>query len=156
MIKIFLRIVLAQLFVLHVMSCKEEDPTPQETREEVAVRELTDEGNANWVVANGGSVIQDGNNVTADFLGFEIRFVANQEKKYTATSNSLFDPSGTWEFVGSNFDKIQLSGALPAAGKEISFSRTGDKLRLIFTVPFPEQARVTALAGSYVFELVKE
>jgi len=82
--------------------------------------------------------------------------VSNQEKKYTTTSNPLFDPSGTWEFSGNNFDKINLSGAQPAAGKEISFSRTGDKLMLTFTVPFPEQARVTALAGSYVFELVKK
>lgn len=156
MIKIFLRILLAQLFVFSVMSCKDEEPASQESPEEIAVRELTDAGNANWVVANGGSVTQDGNNVTAAFSEFEIRFVSNQERKYTSTSNTLVDASGTWGFSGNNFDKIQLSGMLPAAGKEISFSRTGDKLILMFTVPFPEQARVTALAGSYVFELVKE
>ena len=156
MIKTLLRILLAQFFIFSMVSCKDDDPEPQESPEEIAVRELTDGGNANWVVANGGSVTQDGTNITSSFSAFEIRFVSNQERKYTSTSNTLFDPSGTWEFSGNNFDKIQLDGTLPAAGNEISFSRTGDQLILMFTVPFPEQARVTALAGSYVFELVKE
>ena len=147
---------LAHFLVFSMVSCNDENPDPQESPEEIAIGELTDGGNANWVVADGGSVTQDGTNVTANFSTFEIRFVSNRERKYTTTNNTLFDPSGTWEFSGNNLDKIQLSGTQPVAGKEISFSRTGDKLILMFTVPFPEQARVTALAGSYVFELVKK
>jgi len=80
---------------------------------------------------------------------------AASNRTYSTTDNLIFDRSGTWSFLGGNYDKIQLSGNQPAANKEISFSRNGDKLTLKFNIPLPN-VRVNALAGSYVFELVKK
>jgi len=132
------------------------DPTPQKTAEQLAIEKLTGGSSITWTTANGGSVSKDGNSVTADFSGFELRLTSTAtSRNYTTTSNPLFDQNGTWSFVGGNFDKIQFTGSLPAAGREISFSGNGDKLTLNFNVPLPN-ARVTALAGSYVFELVKK
>jgi hypothetical protein len=132
------------------------DPSPQKTAEQLAVEQLTGGSTITWAVANGGSVSKDGNPVTVDFSNFEFRLISTAaSRSYTTTSNSLFDQSGSWSFVGPNFDKIQLTGSQPAAGREISFSRNGEKLTLTFNIPLPD-ARVTALAGSYVFELVKK
>lgn len=133
------------------------DPSPQKTAEQVAVEQLTGGSTITWTTANGGSVSKDGNAVTADYSGFELRLVSTATNRaYTTTTpNPLFDQSGNWSFAGSNFDKIQLTGSQPAAGREISFSRNGDKLTLTFNIPMPN-GRVAALAGSYVFELVKK
>lgn len=142
-----------------MLSCEKSDgpdPGNQKTNEELAVEKLTGGSNITWTVANGGSVSKDGNPVTADFSGLELRLISSAtSRSYSTTANSLFDQSGNWSFVGGNLDKIQFTGNQPAAGREISFSRNGDKLTLIFNIPLPN-ARVTALAGSYVFELVKK
>lgn len=142
-----------------ILSCEKSegpDPNKQKTNEELAVEKLTGGSNITWTVANGGSVSKDDSPVTSDFASLEIRLISSaSSRSYTSTPNSLFDQSGNWSFVGGNFDKIQLTGNQPAAGREISFSRNGDKLTLKFNIPLPN-ARVSALAGSYVFELVKK
>lgn len=129
---------------------------PEKTAEETASELLAGlEGSQTWTVANGGSVSKDGSTVTNDFEGFELRFIVNNTgKTYTTiNSNLLFDSNGNWVFAGSNFDKITLSGIQPASNKEISFTINQEKLRLEFVVPAPENARVNALAGFYVFDL---
>lgn len=142
-----------------MLSCEKTDgpdPIKQKTDEELATEKLTEGSSITWTVANGGSVSKDGNPVTADFSGLELRLISTAtSRSYTTSASSLFDQSGSWSFVGGNFDKIQLTGNQPAAGREISFSRNGDKLTLMFNIPLPN-ARVAALAGSYVFELVKK
>lgn len=133
------------------------DNPGEKTAEQVAIESLTGGSSIIWTVANGGSVTKDGQNLTADYAGFELRLISGASNKtYTSTPNPLFDQNGSWSFAGGNYDKIQLTGAQPAAGKEISFTRTDDRLTLAFTVPMPSNARVTALAGSYLFELVKK
>lgn len=133
------------------------DSPREKTAEERAIETLTGGSNIIWTVANGGSVTKDGQAVTADYAGFELILATGAgNKTYTTTSNPLFDQNGSWSFAGDNFDKIQLTGIQPAAGKEISFTRTEDRLILTFTVPLPSNARVTALAGSYTFELIKK
>lgn len=128
-----------------------------DTPEQLAVETLTGGSSVVWAVANGGSVTRDGQALTADYAGFELRLTSGASNRtYTTTSNSLFDQHGSWSFAGGNFDKIQLTGSQPAAGKEISFTRTGERMTLSFTVPVPSNSRVTALAGSYLFELVKK
>ena len=107
---------------------------PTKSAEETATELLAGlEGSQTWTVANGGSVSKDGSAVT--------------------NSNLLFDSNGSWVFTGSNYDKITLSGIQPASNKEISFTKNQDKLRLEFVVPAPQNARVNALAGFYVFDL---
>lgn len=142
-----------------LLSCEKgdgPDPIKQKSEQDLAVEKLTGGSNITWTVANGGSVSKDGNPVTADFSGLELRLISTaSSRSYATTTNSLFDQSGDWSFVGGNFDKIQFSGNQPAAGKEISFSRNGDKLTLKLNIPLPN-ARVTALAGSYTFELVRK
>lgn len=130
--------------------------TPKKSAEEVAIESLAGtEGSQVWALADGGSVSKDGTIVTNDFEGFKIRFISNNTgKTYTSeNSNLLFDSNGNWAFTGSNFDKIILSGIQPASNKEISFTKSQENLRLEFVVPAPQNARVSALAGFYVFDL---
>jgi len=147
------------IFILFVFTaCTGNEPEdPKKTPEEIATELLTGaSGSQTWAIDNGGSVSKDGTTVTNDFSGFEIRFIANNAgKTYTSiNSNLLFDTNGNWAFSGANFDKIILSGIQPASNKEISFTKKQDKLRLEFVVPAPQNARVNALAGFYVFDLI--
>jgi hypothetical protein len=130
---------------------------PEKTAEEIATELLAGtEGSQIWTINNGGAVSKDGTTVTNDFADFEIRFISNNTgKTYTTnSSNLLFDSNGGWAFSGENNDKIILSGIQPASNKEISFTKNQERLRLEFVVPAPQNARVNALAGFYVFDLV--
>lgn len=155
------RILLVLILAVNMVGCNNDDdpqPTPEPSPEELAIEKLTGtSGSETWVVRNGGSVSKDGSSETNDFIDFEIRFISNSSgKTYTTQeSNLLFDSNGNWSFAGGNFDKIELTGIQPAASKEISFTQTGNQLRLEFTVPAPANARVSALAGFYVFDLVR-
>lgn len=130
---------------------------PEKSAEQIAIEKLAGtSGSETWTVRNGGSVSKDGSLQTADFADFEIRFISNNTGKtyITQNSNLLFDSNGNWAFEGENFDKITLSGIQPAANKEISFTRSQNRLRLEWTVPAPQNALVTGLVGFYVFDLV--
>lgn len=134
----------------------EPTPSPQKNAQQQAVEQLAGGSTITWTVANGGAVTKDGQSLTGDFSGFELKLIdSGNGRTYATTANPLFDQNGNWNFVGESLDKILLTGKQPAAGKEISFSRNGDKLTLTFNVPVPN-ARVEALAGSYVFELMKK
>ncbi|WP_241684878.1 hypothetical protein [Cyclobacterium xiamenense] len=151
------RILLVLFLAVNLAGCEEEEPQPtppEPSPEEVAIQALT---GTTWVVRNGGSVTKDGTNETDDYIDFEITFTSSGSSKTYSTqgSNLLFDASGTWSFAGGNFAKIELTGVQPAANKEISFTQTGNNLQLQWTVPAPSNARVSALAGSYVFALVR-
>src|SRR5690606_1113523 len=108
-------------------SCDESegpDPGDSKNAEDQALELLTGGSNIIWTVANGGSVTKDGQPVTGDYSGFELRLISTASSKtYSTTENPIFDRSGTWSFLGGNYDKIQLSGNQPAANREISFSR---------------------------------
>lgn len=145
--------------VILTISCKEKssDPEPQKTPEELAIEDLTSGSSQVWTVAGGGSVQRNGQSETNLFQSFEINFAANSTSKtyQTSNSNGLFDGSGNWSFVVPNVDRFTLSGTAPAAGQVISFTRTGNDLRLQFTIPLPssEAGRINAIAGDYVFNL---
>ncbi len=144
-----------------LVACKEkgEKPITKKTPEQLATEALTGTGTAQWTVAGSGSVTRDGQNVTSTYATFELFLNAGTSKTYsTKNGGELFDANGNWSFAGTNFDKIILTGTKPAATREISFTQTGTTLRLEFRVPLPG-ARVdgtSALAGSYVFNLVKK
>lgn len=156
------RLLIASIFFVGSMlasSCGgDDDPTPTKSPEEIAIEKLTGQGTQTWAVAGGGAVQHKGANATSDFAEFEITFSSAGSNQVYMSSNSqlLFDENGSWTFAGSNYDKIVLTGTQPAAGREISFSRLGDNLRLEFNVPTPMNGKVTALAGDYIFDLKKK
>jgi hypothetical protein len=143
-------------------SCDPDKPTPalQKTPEQIATEALAGTGTQTWGIAGGGSVTRDGRTVTDLYSSFELVMNATSTSKTytTKNNNDLFDANGNWSFAGTNFDKIQLTGAKPVAGREISFTQNGSTLRLDFSVPVPG-ARVTgqqAVAGTYSFVLQKK
>jgi hypothetical protein len=152
--------VLAWIMVI-VQACGGDDPTPAppKTAEQLATEALTGTGSQAWGIAGGGSVSKSGTTVTDSYSTFELVLTSGTAKTYTSKNNNdLFDNAGNWSFAGTNFDKFILTGTKPAAGREISFTRTGDNLRLEFTISAPG-ARINgtfAVAGSYVFTLLKK
>lgn len=159
---LFFRLLLLTFVMAAIQSCGGDDPNPAppvKTAEQIATEALTGTGTQIWGIDGGGSVERDGVAVTDLYSGFELVMTSGSAKTYTSKNNNdIFDASGTWIFAGSNFDKFILSGTKPVAGREISFTRTGDNLRLTFTIPAPN-ARINsvfAVAGSYVFNLNKK
>ncbi len=156
-----LKIALVALIVTGIQACGGDDPkpTPPKTAEETATEALTGTGTQAWGIAGGGKVTKGSTDVTDLYASFELTLISAPSKSYTSkNSNDLFDPNGTWSFAGSNFDKITLSGAKPAAGREMSFTQSGNNLKLVFSIPSPG-ARINgqlAVAGDYVFDLVKK
>lgn len=157
----YLRLLSFLIIAAFAQACWNDEPTPpQKTAEELAIEALTETGRINWVIAGGGTVKRDGNLVTDLYQNFELNLSANTAAKtYTSKNNNdIFDNAGTWSFAGSNFDKIILTGSQPVSGREISFTRNGDRLILIFTIPLPG-ARINgvqAIAGTYEFDLLKD
>ncbi|MBN7812350.1 hypothetical protein J0A68_15460 [Algoriphagus sp. H41] len=141
-----------------LQACGGDDPTPTppKSKEEIATEALTGSGTQTWVLSGGGKVTRDGTDVSSQYATFELTLISAPSKTYTSkNSNDLFDANGTWAFAGTNFDKITLSGSKPAATREMSFTQSGSNLKLVFSIPAPG-ARVNAVAGDYVFDLVKK
>ena len=157
--KLIFSILIWSLSTAILLSCEEKtsDPPTQKTPEELATEDLTGGSSQAWTVAGGGSVIRDGGSETNIYQTFEIIFAANETSRtyQTLNNNSLFEGSGNWVFAGSSVDKIILSGSAPASGEEISFTRTGNDLRLQFSIPLPA-TNTGAVAGSYVFNLKRK
>ncbi len=152
------KIAVLAIVILGIQACGGDDPPPEppKSKEEIATEALTGTGTQAWVITGGGKVTKSGTEVTAEYATFELTLTSTSSKTYTSkNSNELFDASGTWAFAGSNFDKITLSGSKPAASREMSFTQSGDNLKLVFSIPMPG-ARVNAVAGDYVFDLVKK
>jgi hypothetical protein len=155
------KIALSVLVLVGLQSCGGDDPnpTPPKTAEEVATEALTGTGTQTWGIAGGGKVTRGGSDVTDLYPTFELILNSGSAKTYTTrNSNDLFDPNGNWSFVGTNFDKITLTGTKPAAARELSFTQTGTALKLVFSIPAPG-ARINgtfAIAGDYVFDLIKK
>jgi hypothetical protein len=159
--KIVLSLIISGFLAFSLFSCKEkkDDPTPSKTPEELAIEDLTGGSSQVWAIAGGGSVIRDGRSETNIYQTFEITFASSGSNKTynTINSNDLFDPNGNWSFVGTNLDKISLSGNKPASEREISFTRTGNDLRLVFSITVPgAELPNGAVAGNYTFNLKKK
>jgi hypothetical protein len=155
----FFRLFCVVTAMVLILSCEEKtsDPEPQKTPEELAIEDLTGGSSQTWTVAGGGSVQRNGQSETNLFQDFEITFASTGTNNtyQTSNSNGIFDNSGNWGFVAPNIDRFTLSGTAPAAGQTISFTRTGNDLRLQFSIPFPssESGRINAIAGDYIFNL---
>ncbi|MCH7410303.1 hypothetical protein MM239_12920 [Belliella sp. DSM 111904] len=154
------------LLSLAFFGCKKgDDPQPQKTPEQLATEALTGTSPTTWVVEGGGQVTRNNIAVTNTYQNFEITFAANQSSRtYTTTSGGdIFDNSGSWSFVSNDLTKIILAGNKPAAGPEISFTRTGSDLILEFSIVPPSSGSIekipipnAAIAGSYRFTLKRK
>jgi hypothetical protein len=159
--KVVLALAISGFLAFSLFSCKskKDDPAPSKTPEELAIEDLTGGSSQVWTIAGGGSVVRDGRSETNIYQNFEITFASSgSNKTYTSSdSNDLFDPNGNWSFVGTNLDKISLSGNKPASEREISFTRTGNDLRLVFSITVPgAELPSGAVAGNYTFNLKKK
>lgn len=154
------KMALVACLIVGLQACGDDpNPTPQKTPEQLATEALTGTGTQAWGITGGGSVTRDGRVVTDLYSTFELILNSGSSKTYTSlNSNDLFDSNGNWSFAGTNFDKFTLTGTKPAAGREISFTQTGNNLTLIFSIPAPG-ARINgqlAVAGNYTFTLIKK
>lgn len=143
------------LLLFCLISCGEEvepqaPPIPQvPSGEKLALEKLTGTSGITYSMGNNGYIKRNQTDESKFYSNFSLRFIGSS-KSYTSTGASdLFESSGTWEFVGSNFDKIKLSGSKPGSQVDISYTKNGQDLILVFSVPSPPGGRVTALAGSY-------
>jgi hypothetical protein len=130
-------------------SCGEDSKTP----EEVALEKLSGDLGTNYTLGTTGYVKRNQVDETQFYPGLTIRLDGKAKSYTTSGATDLFEASGNWEFVGTNFDKIRLTGSKPASQVDISFTKNGQDLILVFSVPVPPGARVAALTGSYEIKL---
>ena len=130
-------------------SCGEKEKTP----EELALEKLSGETEITYSLGTAGYVKRNQVDESKFYPNLNLK-LQGTTKSYTASgADDLFDASGNWEFVGTNFDKIRLTGSKPAAQVDISYTKNGTDLILVFSVPTPPGGRVAALTGSYEIKL---
>lgn len=130
-------------------ACGEDQKTP----EELALEKLSGELGTTYSLGTTGYVKRNQVDETKFYPGLSIRLQSTTKSYTTTGAPDLFDASGNWEFVGTNFDKIRLTGTKPAAQVDISYTKNGQELVLVFSVPTPPGGRVAALTGNYEIKL---
>ena len=143
----------ALLFLCSIcfLSCGEKE-VPK-TPEELALEKLSGEVAITYTLGTTGYVKRNQVDETKFYPNFSLKLQGTSKSYTTSGADDLFDASGNWEFVGSSFDKIRLTGSKPAAQVDISYTKNGTDLILVFSVPTPPGARVAALTGSYEIKL---
>jgi hypothetical protein len=132
-------------------SCGEKE-TPK-TPEELALEKLSGDLGTSYTLGTTGYVKRNQVDETRFYPGLTIR-LDGKTKSYTTTgATDLFESSGNWEFVGTNFDKIRLTGSKPASQIDISYTKNGQELLFVFSVPTPPGGRVASLTGNYEIKL---
>jgi hypothetical protein len=130
-------------------SCGEKEKSP----EELALEKLSGETGITYTLGTTGYVKRNQVDETKFYPNLNLK-LQGTTKSYTASgADDLFDASGNWEFVGTNFDKIRLTGSKPAAQVDISYTKNGTDLILVFSVPTPTGGRVASLTGNYEIKL---
>jgi hypothetical protein len=130
-------------------SCAEDPKTP----EDQALEKLSGEAGITYTLGTTGYVKRNQVDESKFYTGFTFRIDGANKTYTTAGAADLFEASGNWEFVGTNFDKIRLTGSKPASQVDISFTKTGQDLVLVFSVPTPPGGRVASLTGSYEIKM---
>ena len=132
-------------------SCGEKE-TPK-TPEEQALEKLSGDLGFNYTLGTTGYVKRNQVDETRFYPGLSIRLQGTTKSYTTTGATDLFESSGNWEFVGTNFDKIRLTGSKPASQIDISYTKNGQELLFVFSVPTPPGGRVASLTGSYEIKL---
>ena len=138
------------LFCLGILASCAEDP---KTPEEQALEKLSGEVGITYTLGTTGYVKRNQVDESNFYTGFTFRIDGANKTYTTSGAADLFEASGNWEFVGTNFDKIRLTGSKPASQVDISFTKTGQDLVLVFSVPTPPGGRVASLTGSYEIKM---
>jgi hypothetical protein len=150
-------IIFSYFLLMLSFSCssdKKDTEPKKKSPEELAVEKLAGTSATTYSINNGGSIKRNNFDETVFYQNFSLRFSATS-KTYTSTNGDLlFEPSGTWEFVGSNYDKIKLSGNKLASGVDIYYTRNNNELILKFSINPPANGRIEALAGNYEIRLL--
>lgn len=134
---------------LVISSCGEDPKTP----EEIAVEKLSGEVGITYTLGTTGYVKRNQVDESSFYPGFSIQLVGTTKSYTSSGATDLFDASGNWEFVGTNFDKIRLTGSKPASQVDISYTKNEQELILVFSVPTPPGGRVASLTGNYEIKL---
>jgi hypothetical protein len=143
-----------KLFVLFLCfglfaSCAEDQKTP----EELALEKLSGDVGIAYTLGTAGYVKRNQMDESKFYPSLNLKLQGTTKSYTVSGADDLFDTSGNWEFVGTNFDKIRLTGSKPAAQVDISYTKNGRDLILVFSVPTPPGGRVAALTGSYEIKL---
>ena len=132
-----------------LVSCGEDPKTP----EEIALEKLSGAQGFTYTLGTTGYVKRNQVDESSFYTGLSIQLQGTTKSYTTSGATDLFDASGNWEFVGTNFDKIRLTGSKPAAQVDVSYTKNGQELVLVFPVPTPPGGRVASLTGSYEIKL---
>ena len=138
------------LFCLGLLASCGEDP---KTPEEIALEKISGAQGFTYTLGTTGYIKRNQVDESKFYPGFSIQLVGTTKSYTTTGASDLFDASGNWEFVGANFDKIRLTGSKPASQVDISYTKNGQELVLVFSVPTPPGGRVAALTGNYEIKL---
>ena len=123
------------------------------TPEELALEKLSGDLAITYTLGTTDYVKRNQVDESKFYPGLSIRLQGTTKTYSTSGAPDLFDASGNWEFVGTNFDKIRLTGSKPASQVDISYTKNGQDLILLFAVPTPPGGRVASLTGNYEIKL---
>ena len=137
------------LFLCFFASCGEKEKTP----EEIALEKLSGETGITYTLGTAGYVKRNQVDESKFYPNLNLKLQGTTKIYTVSGADDLFDASGNWEFVGTNFDKIRLTGSKPAAQVDISYTKNGTDLILVFSVPTPTGGRVASLTGNYEIKL---
>jgi hypothetical protein len=130
-------------------ACGEDPKTP----EELALEKISGAQGFTYTLGTTGYVKRNQVDESKFYTGLSLRLVGTTKSYTSSGAADLFDASGNWEFVGTNFDKIRLTGSKPASQVDISYTKNGQELVLVFSVPTPPGGRVASLTGNYEIKL---
>ncbi|MCM0042269.1 MAG: hypothetical protein NBV61_05835 [Algoriphagus sp.] len=130
-------------------SCGEDPKTP----EELALEKISGAQGFTYTLGSTGYVKRNQVDESKFYTGLSLRLQGTTKSYTSSGASDLFDASGNWEFVGTNFDKIRLTGSKPASQVDISYTKNGQELVLVFSVPTPPGGRVASLTGNYEIKL---
>ncbi len=94
-----IQILLMLVFIVFATACGgDDDPTAQQ----LAFEKLS----GSWDLSQGGSIIIDGQDATANFTGFAFTFT---DGTYTTTNaGNMFRASGTWEWTDEEAQQLSV------------------------------------------------
>ena len=126
-------------------ACGEDPKTP----EELALEKISGAQGFTYTLGTTGYVKRNQVDESKFYTGLSLRLVGTTKSYTSSGAADLFDASGNWEFVGTNFDKIRLTGSKPASQVDISYTKNGQELVLVFSVPNSPGGRMASLTGNY-------
>lgn len=133
------------------IGCSTTDSTRVPTAQETATDALINDGKP-WI-ASGGTVTQDGGDVTNSFADFEISFTGTG---YTSSGGGDVWPDGVnarWIFAGNDSEDASILIREDQVEVQIAVSK-GQQLTLTFILlPAGAGGRSSGLDGNYFFDL---